>query len=143
MFLVLIALASTVLLAVAAIHIYWGRGGLWPGRDPGELLAIVVGDSPSGTMPGPGACFAVAGLLVVGALLPWGALGFFGHSLVGLCRIGTGLAVGVLSLRVVGGMADLRLRPKTAGTPFARLNRRFYTPLCLFLALALGSVWLA
>jgi hypothetical protein len=46
--------------------------------------------------------------------------------------------VAVLVLRGLEGFVDVRLRPATVGSPFARLNVLIYSPLCLVLALLLG-----
>ena len=34
---------SAILGAIAALHLYWAAGGLWPGRSPRELIDAVIG----------------------------------------------------------------------------------------------------
>jgi SAM-dependent methyltransferase len=132
---------ATILGVLAALHVYWGMGGHWPGTDEESLVATVVGDpralgQAAGSMPGPVACFAVAGLLAIAAASALTA------SLVipGPARLAQWAAwgaAGVLALRGVGGYFDGWLRPATRETPFYRLNRSLYSPLCIALSVLL------
>ncbi|MFT5358980.1 MAG: hypothetical protein ACI9KE_006222 [Polyangiales bacterium] len=120
---------------LAGLHVYWARGGLWPGTDPRSLLEHVVGASPSAETPSPAACLVVAGLLSVAACLPLALLGWVPMPMqlaewVGLAAYG---CAGVLLLRGLYGYVDHRVRPATLETPFFRLNRVLYSPLCLLL----------
>ncbi len=126
-----------ILMALAGLHVYWGLGGLWPGRTEADLLARVVG-LQQGAMPGRGACFAVALALLSAAYivaarqgapqlgLP-GALwtvGYWGVGIVFLLRGIAAYAPGVFSYAI--------------GTPFFDLNRHYYAPLCLAIAAAMA-----
>lgn len=105
-----------IFLALGAVHVYWGLGGLWPGRDSRSLADFVIGREP---MPGPRACIVVAAVLVLGPLLAPGPM-----------------ALGLL-LRGAGGYVDHLLRPEIVGSRYEKLNRILYSPLCLLLALGL------
>lgn len=126
--------------ALATLHIYWGLGHSWPARDADELARMVVGTSAPGSMPGMGPCMMVAGALFVAGLAP-----VITHSPApGLPTwVGTGawlatLAAGaVFGLRGLFGFVEHRVRPDIEALPYARLNRRFYSPLCLGLAAAM------
>ena len=125
-----------VLVALAAVHAYWGLGGRWPGHDDASLVERVVGRTRGMRAPSPAACFAVAAALLAAAALVglhsgrWStgvaaaitAAGFWGAALVFLLR---GLA----------GFVPAVFR-YAEGTPFHRLNRVFYSPLCLVIAAA-------
>jgi hypothetical protein len=69
----MIALAiilTVVLAAIAALHAYWGFGGVWPGRDAADCARRTGGFRGARRMPGPAACFAVAAALAIAALIP-------------------------------------------------------------------------
>lgn len=129
---VLAALVSTILALLAALHVYWGYGGLWPARRREDLGPMVVGTAPRSAMPNLAACLAVAGLLVTAAILI-SAAGFLTEP-SWVWRVGAAGVGVVLAARGVSGYFDGRLRPGTRAQPFYRLNRRIYSPLCLALA---------
>lgn len=126
-------LAAT-LFALAGIHLYWGLGGRWPGHDEASMVEHVVGRTRGMRAPGLLASAAVALALAAGAALvlatmkptPWdGGLQAARWALFAVF-VGRGLATYVPP---VFRYAE--------GTPFARLNRRAYGPLCLAIALGL------
>ena len=55
-----------VLCLIAALHLYWGVGGLWPGKDGPDLSSRVAG-TRSKRPAGFGPCAAVAALLLAAA----------------------------------------------------------------------------
>lgn len=134
---ILPAALLVVFVALAGLHVYWGLGGLWPGKTEADLLARVVG-LKRGAMPGFAACLAVALALLSAAYiiavrqgaprlgLPealW-TVGYWGVVLVFLLRGIAAYAPGVFSYAI--------------GTPFYDLNRHYYAPLCLAIAAAMG-----
>ena len=56
-----------VLLLLAALHVYWGFGGVWPGVDAADLAARVAGFADTAAAPSALACFVVAALLAYSA----------------------------------------------------------------------------
>jgi Protein of unknown function (DUF3995) len=123
----------TILLAIAALHVAWAFGVVWPGHDAQSLAQKVVGGRVGMLPPPKMACLAVALALLVACGL---ILGLFGS----LSYFGTfGVSV-VLALRGIGGFFDVYLRPVTRGSPFARLNIVLYSPLCVALSVL---VWMS
>lgn len=137
------SILSVTLAAIALLHAYWGCGGLWPARSEAELIATVIGDGRR-RMPGRALTFCVA-LAIAGAAL-WSQL------LVTRDRTplpawpflagGVALAFVFLARGAAGYLTFWRRAH--AAEPFARLDRRLYSPLCLvigagFAYLVLGA----
>lgn len=122
------------LVLVGALHVAWGTGMVWPGRDAQDLAQKVVGGAQGDRMPSSLACYAVAGALVgasvalVLTLVPGG--------FQPLVRLTGYVVAGVFLLRGLLGYAMPRLT--RSGQDFDRLNRVLYSPLCL----ALGGLTL-
>ena len=57
-----------ILLALAALHLYWGAGGRWPGRDEDSLRLMVAGVK-QGRMYGFLPCAMVATALISAAVV--------------------------------------------------------------------------
>lgn len=130
-----LALAATMLL-LAALHAYWGLGGVWPGTDA-TSCARTVGGFPRATgMARPSACFAVAAALAATALiaLVQGGLVQF-EGLGPLPALAAGGAAFIFTGRGIAGFTPAwrRLTPKQ---PFAKLDVRYYSPLCLLIGAA-------
>ncbi len=122
-------LTAAVLLLVGALHVVWTFSP-WPLRTREEFARRVV-DVPVDKLPTPGMTFAVALLLVVAGYLVVAQAELV--AMPGprwLPAVGTGGVAAVLLLR---GGAGLVLSSRR-DTEFARLDRRYYSPLCLALA---------
>ena len=123
---------AAALLALAGVHVAWGRGATFPFRDVDSLEDAVLGGAE---VPAPLTCYAVAGLLVGAAvvvadvpLLP-----------VRTRQVGRLVVAGVLGLRGVLGQAGRTdLYAPHATDRFRRLDQVVYSPLCL--ALATGAL---
>ncbi len=145
MILALPVLLILVLSAVALLHGYWGTGGRWPARDEAALAGLVIGRTPGGRMPTPAACFGVCLAILAGVGLT-ATVSFASLapplSLPALAAYAVFTAVFVL--RGIAGFVPAIWR-RSAGTPFVRLNTRYYSPLCLLLGagLALNGAWRA
>ena len=125
-----------VLTVLAGLHLYWGFGGFWPGTDAVSLSQHVAGTSR------PVASKLASCAMVATALLAAAAIVFAGQRAIG---------DGVPALIVFGGYVVLTLVFGLRGlapyltpafdyareTPFFELNRRYYAPLCLLIALGL------
>lgn len=122
------ALVFVPLLAVAMAHFVWAVGGKWPLRDPARLAATVIG------RPGVGSVPKLASLVVALFVLAAGivALALADHTSGGamLTLFGLLLAALFLARGLVGYTA--RWRAAFPVEPFATLDRRNYSPLCLF-----------
>jgi hypothetical protein len=136
-------LAATLVL-VSALHAYWGIGGVWPGTDRKSCARAVVGFAGA-PMPGVAACFAVAGMLALFGLLAPAVAGVFATPFRQSSLAGAALFVGLVFLfRGALGFTPF-WRRMTPEMPFAQLDRRYYSPLCLalgagFLVLALEGL---
>jgi len=126
------AATATTFLAIAGIHMAWGRGSSFPFASHDDLTDAVVGRDAT---PSPAACNTVALLLVGAALLVSGAP--IGPRRVR--RLGVATIVGVLTARGAAGLAGRTdaLVPGSTSPWFRRNDRRYFAPLCL--ALAMGS----
>jgi Protein of unknown function (DUF3995) len=131
------AILIGVLVALAALHAWWGVGGRWPGHDERSLVELVVGRTRSMRMPGfvrcmlvASALFAAAGLVALQGKVIAVDFGMPGERLV---QAGFWIAGAVFALRGLAGFIP-QIFAYADGTPFASLNRRFYSPLCLLIA---------
>jgi Protein of unknown function (DUF3995) len=128
---VLALLLAALLTLIAALHVYWGIGGIWPGSDPKSCARAVVGFTGIEAMPSMSASFAVAAAIIAAALVALALGGLFASPFERLPLAGAALFIGLvfISRGIAGFMpAWRRLTPEM---PFARLDMRYYSPLCL------------
>lgn len=130
----LVTLALGLLLwLLAALHVYWGRGGLWPAEDEFSLARQVVGARDIQAMPSPAASFIVGGLLFFAGLWPLMTVGIlpalFPAELMLLAGYGLTL---IFLARGAAAYSDI-FRHYFPEEPFATLDRRLYGPLCLLI----------
>jgi hypothetical protein len=132
-----------ILVALAALHAYWGLGGRWPGHDERSLVELVVGRTRAMRMPG-----FVASMLVTAALLAAAVLAAlqarlifvdFGVPAERLVQTGFWIVFAVFALRGLAGLIP-QVFAYAQGTPFATLNRIFYSPLCLLIAAGFAAI---
>ena len=122
-----------LLTAIAALHLAWAFGLRWPAPKDGSLAAYVSGSRRD---PGRGVTITVASAILSGAavivafssplapraMAPWGwllALPYAGLTAVFLLRGAAGYVPAVWRY--------------AERTPFQRLNRLYYSPLCLLI----------
>jgi hypothetical protein len=124
-----------VLVALSALHGYWAVGGVWPGSDAASCARTVAGFRNVDRMPSPAGALAVAGLLGVAAVLAAILAGAPVTLPAAWLVPAAGMAVAVVF--VARGLAGYTRawRRLTPELPFVRLDRRYYSPLCL----AIGS----
>ena len=135
-----IGIAVVVVLALlASLHLYWGFGGLWPGRDGADLSSRVAGTRsrrPASFL----ACSLVARALAAAAYIVGVAARIFDP--LGLPDWFWTLAVtavaGVFLLRGIAAYLPLVFN-YSRGTRFYELNRRYYAPLCLLIAVGIAA----
>lgn len=126
----------TTFAALAALHLYWGLGGFWPGTDPQSLNDRVSG------MRRVVATNLLSCAMVAGALLAAAAIVIFRHTLAPTGVTGLVIYGGYATLILVFGLRGLAPYVTPAfnyarGKPFYTLNRRYYAPLCLLIAVGL------
>jgi hypothetical protein len=139
MMLALAMLLSVIVLAIAVLHASWGLGSHWPASSSERLAKAAVGRPRIEKMPPPASCLAVAALLTGVATWPLFASGLL---LEGWPRWLTLLAgAGIAAVFIGRGIAGYTSawRRRFSEQPFASLDRRIYSPLCL----ALGAGYLA
>lgn len=125
------AILALILVSLAAIHVYWGLGGVWPGHDERSCARAIAGFRGIERMPPPAASFAVAAALAACALIAAGLAGWrpVPVPLPVLAAGGAGAAAVFLGRGLAGFTpAWRRLTPEM---PFARNDRRWFSPLCL------------
>ena len=120
--------------AVALLHFLWGRGSHWPAASEEALARATVGDGRR-RMPPPVACFVVAALLLVMALWPLVTLSHAHDIWIHqVCAVIAALFVA----RGVGGFTP-RWRAFFYDEPFTKLDRRYYSPLCIVFGLGFAA----
>jgi Protein of unknown function (DUF3995) len=122
------------LLGVAALHLAWAGGSSFPFHDREDLADSVVGTQ---TVPRPAACYAVAGALAAASAIVAG----LPAGRPAIRRLGVLGVVAILGVRGVLGLARRTnlVSPGSTSPRFRQLDRRFYSPLCLTLALGAWS----
>ncbi|WP_309642884.1 DUF3995 domain-containing protein [Phenylobacterium sp.] len=130
---------AALLAALGGLHLAWGLGLRWPGVDEVSLAERVGGVAPGSRMHAPWMCTVVALALAAGAAV---IVGFSAKPTEPAWRILFTLAylalTAVFFLRGVAGFVAPLWR-RTEGTPFHRLNRLYYSPLCLLIAAGLAA----
>ncbi len=125
-------LASLVfipLLAVSMVHMAWAFGATYPVKDEKMLARTVAGFKDIEKMPPRLASFAVS-LLALGAGI-WGLALTDPSTSIILTAGGILLALAFLGRGIIG--YTRRWRELTPEEPFATLDKKIYSPLCLFL----------
>lgn len=118
------------LLMVAIAHFMWAVGSPWPIRDP-QLLANTVIGSPGMTRV-PKLASLVVAILVLGAASIGAALGDADSGGLPLTLAGAAQAALFAARGIVGYLPAWRARHPIE--PFASLDKRYYSPLCLIVA---------
>lgn len=129
-------LTGVTLASLAGLHAAWGLGSSFPFRERLQLADAVVGTTD---VPPRSACFAVACLLALASatvlkIVPLPRA---------IRRVALASLAGVFILRASAGLigkTDL-LSPGSNSERFKRLDRQFYSPLCLVLALGALRAW--
>jgi len=136
-------IVAGTLAGIGVLHVYWALGGIAGIVRAGAGAVIPEVSGRPAFTPGPGVTLAVAALLEIAAALValQGKLLAINGLPPALIRVGAlGVAV-VLAARGIGDFRLVGLFKRVRGTRFARLDSRFYSPLCL--ALAAGIVVVA
>jgi len=137
MLIVTIILVATFL-AISIIHGVWGFQVWWPERDEQKLARTIVGRRGIKRMPAPVQCFAVTAIMFGAAILILLLGGFWSLPILPFWLIrwaAIALAAGLLLRGLIGFTGFwARLLPEE---PFRTYDRRYYSPLCLLLAVGI------
>jgi len=138
---VLSYITALVLLGIAMLHFLWGLNVSWPARDETSLARMVVGAPGITQMPSFVACSFVTLCLLIGTVIVLRLGGGLNVPLIPFWFMrlaGAGLALVFLARGIVGFLpfwAEV-----TPEEPFRSLDRRYYSPLCIGLGLAVASL---
>ena len=130
-------ITAGIMFLIAALHFLWGVGVYWPAENETSLARAVVGARDIAFMPSFLACAFVAACLGIGIVivLRLGGVMEIGFLPLWLFKLaGAGLAFVFLSRGIVGFLpfwAEM-----TPEEPFRTFDKRYYSPLCLALGLA-------
>lgn len=122
---------AVILFATSCLHFAWAAGSVWPAGSEAELTLMVVGIEGVETMPSRPLTATVAlGICLVGIIpLMWRGLIPYPHAIPQtLVWIAMWVLAALFLLRGIAGL--LPIFPSQA-MPFARLNKRYFSPLIL------------
>jgi hypothetical protein len=132
-----------VLQTIADLHAAWGLGWRWPSDSEVGLARTVVGKSGITRMPSLAASLVVAALLAAASLWPLFAAGLLPArwplwltQLAGVC-----LAAVFVGRGIAGYLPAWRSR--FSEQPFASLDQRVYSPVCLALGVGILTILIA
>jgi purine-cytosine permease-like protein len=132
----LASILATVFALLALLHVHWAFGG----RSGWRAVIPEVGGRPA-FVPGTGVTVLVATLLAGCAVLLLVAAGIIALPVSGRwIEIALGALALVLTARALGDFRLVGFTKRVRGTRFARLDDIFYSPLCLLLALGVGTM---
>lgn len=131
-------IAALILLSISLLHVYWAFG-----RRREDNNVIPTHDGKAIFTPSTGMTLLVAVALLLSAFLVVGTLGFGRMGLpLWLFKLGTWGVATVLFARAIGDFRFVGFFKRVHGTPFARNDTLYYSPLCLYLALSCAAVGL-
>lgn len=124
----------TLLASIAALHVAWGFGLIWPAKSERELVSMVVGAKGMTTMPSLVQC-----LIAGGGIFAFGVIALLlGNALHSPLSPQWVTMIGVLSAFVFAGRGIAgyvpQWRRRFPQQPFATFDRYSFAPLCLALA---------
>lgn len=131
----LVALAlAAIIWGLAALHAYWGQGGLWPEENETALARTVVGAPGISKMPGEASCFIVAFVLFLAGCWPLAVfLGVLPSPLPSELNVLAGYGLALVFLARGFAAYVPAFRKQFPEEPFATSDRRLYGPLCLLI----------
>jgi hypothetical protein len=124
------SLTFVPLLMVALAHFFWALGSTWPIKNETLLAQTVVGTPGVTRMPNRFVTFIVSLLVLAAGIV---ALALADHTSGGitLTLLGVLLAIVFIARGILGYTTGWRARFPVE--PFATLDRRNYSPLCLWI----------
>lgn len=124
------------LTAIAVLHVVWSFGVYWPAGNERDLTSLVVGQNGRARMPGPAECLLAAAAIFAAAVVALALnrlVSVPGPS--GLVILIGALVTAVFAVRGVAAYVPA-WRVRFSEEPFATMDRNWYGPLCLLLAIA-------
>ena len=123
---------SVIFLLLSAIHVYWGLGGKW-----GVDISVPTKVNHEKVMnPTSMDCFVVAIGLLAFAFFTLTKIRFISFALPSfILNYGLLVISGLFTIRAIGDFKYVGFFKKIKHTPFGRLDTRYYSPLCLALAI--------
>jgi len=124
------SLTFVPLLMIALAHFLWAFGSTWPIRNETLLAQTIIGTPGATRMPNRFVTFVVSILVLAAGIV---ALALADHTSGGwpLTALGVILAAIFIGRGIVGYTPGWRARFPTE--PFATLDRKNYSPLCLWI----------
>lgn len=132
---ILAYILCAILTVISALHVFWAAGGSWPGHDRKSLALTVIGANGIEKMPPAWVTELVACCIMIAGICPLFWVGVFQFPLSDTLLW---LAMVVLVLVFVGrGISGYLsfFRNSNSEQPFADLDQKYYSPLCLFIGL--------
>jgi Protein of unknown function (DUF3995) len=127
------AQTALTLIGIGALHALWGRGSTFPFSERDQLNDAVIGRDAT---PSPAACYAIAGLLTAAGGLVAGLPSPRSRiRRLGVCTVAA--ALGTRGALGFAGKTEL-VSPGSVSDKFREMDKRYYSPLCL--VLAVGAV---
>lgn len=141
MTLLFIAINFLILSIFGFLHLYWGFGGLWPGKDEPGLARAVIGTNGIATMPPRWLTLLVAACLFLASIWPLIWLGLIETPLPQPIRV-IGM-IGLIVIFTARGIAAYTpgYRKKHAEQPFASFDRQYYAPLCFMVGVFFAAIF--
>jgi hypothetical protein len=120
---------AAMLFVIASLHVLWALGSSFPFRTRDELADSVVGTKE---VPSAAACLAVASALAAAAVVVSGKVPIPARAR----RFALRVISATLATRGIAGALGRTstLAPGSDSPTFNRLDKRLYSPLCLWLA---------
>ncbi len=129
-----------ILAVVSLIHFYWALGGLWPGTDPKSLANTVIGVPNMERLPPASVTIVVSVAILAAALWPLMWRGLIDLPLPQfLVWLGMWVLIVVFVGRGIVGFMPF-FKKSNSAQPFANLNARYFSPLCLLLGAGFATL---
>ena len=141
MTLVFIVINFLLLSVIGFFHLYWGFGGMWPGRDEPSLAKAVIGSNGITAMPPRAITLIVSACLFLASIWPLIWLGLIETPLpLAIRELGMiGLIVVFIGRGIAGYVPSFRR--KNSELPFANYDRQYYSPLCFMIGVFFGAIF--
>lgn len=128
--------------SIAALHVYWAFGGLWPGATTKELIDTVIGVPEMRAMPSKPVTLAVAGVIFLGGVIALFAGGLLPFRPRWMLQAATGVLTLVFLGRAGAGFW-IAYHGSRASEPFATNDLLLYSPLCFVIGGAFAALFLS